>query len=228
MKRHLIVSGIVVLLICVGLSGCTDKSEAERRGEDYLYDKYVALSSGYAENLKTSIREVSPNMWSVSIRGNIYSSGIWQYESWSCYVWNVDGTWKIQENEFHIGTTVQDLPLYHKGTYYNKMTPKFKINSSMEGKKVRFNTTVNVIDNGQNFHFSLYTVNDKFIGWVDTIEIPSYKDNIQEESSITYDIVLINPKYPLIDGEIKYGEYYIKCLIFNEENSWEINIDYMD
>lgn len=97
MKKIVILIIIVMVIGIVFLSGCTDKDEAKRRGEEYLKDKYVALGSGYAEILNIDVDEVDDNKWDVTIKAKVYSSGIYQTAYYSCYVEKTNGDWRVYE-----------------------------------------------------------------------------------------------------------------------------------
>lgn len=100
LKEQLVILGIAILLICVGLSGCTEsnKVKAERIGEQYLSNKFIALplaeDYGYEYNVWSSYEgnnsryKVTVQTWAMGDKGIVervaYKCFV-DEDSWSAY-----------------------------------------------------------------------------------------------------------------------------------------------
>jgi hypothetical protein len=83
-KKQLIIIGIIVLLICVGLSGCTNNRISD---EERLIDTWDVLMTAQGKNIREDR---------------------WEFHSDYTYVTiSTNGTWKITDNKLILTYTTQ-------------------------------------------------------------------------------------------------------------------------
>ena len=121
MNKHLIVSGIVVLLICVGLSGCTEEVQ-DTDGDGYPDDADdFPTDSNLHEKNKTLLEGVT-SPFNLTIEGNSYGESVhdfidsdWKYVTITWQVFN-PANLSLEEQK-NISLNIRHRP---NGTYFTE------------------------------------------------------------------------------------------------------------